>query len=81
MPSPTPPAPELLTLDQVLELLRAAIALEQGTSRGTAARFAQAHFFNQEYISFVKGGYHLPGPAILNALGLEKVILYRKIKS
>jgi hypothetical protein len=77
---PTDPAQsEFLTLDQVIDLLRVTIAREQGSSRGAAARFAQSHYFNQEYISFVLHFYHLPGPAILQALGLEKVILYRRL--
>lgn len=71
----TLPTPEpLLTLDQVIEQLRAAIATE-----GSAAAFARKHYFNQEYICFVYTHFRRPGPAILDALGLEKVIMYRRI--
>ncbi len=72
------PVEDYLTLDQVLELLQADIAREQGRDRGARARYARTHFYNQECLPFVFTRRNLPGPAILEPLRLEKVILYRR---
>jgi hypothetical protein len=39
--------------------------------------FADAHGINRSYVSNVLAGRALPGPAILDALGLERVVTYR----
>ena len=66
---------ELLTLDEVIEILKDAVAEE-----GTQDNFAAKHYFSTTLISFTLTGKKHPGPSILNALGLEKVTLYRMIE-
>jgi hypothetical protein len=69
---------ELYTLEEVQQILKAAIAREEGTAKGAHARYARRHYFNQEMLSFIFCYNRPPGPAVLEPLGLEKVIMYRR---
>ena len=57
---------------QALELLKSDIA-----ATGTAVQWARLHGMSQAYVSAVVNGRLAPGPMILAALGLEKVVSYR----
>lgn len=58
------------TLDEVRKLLKEAAWESQ-------RYFAQEHGFGAQYLNDVIKGRRTPGPKILDALGLEQVILYR----
>lgn len=61
--------------DDVRSLLRRAIATES-----TAKAWADKNGVSPQYASDVLNGAREPGEAILKALGLERVVTYRKIK-
>lgn len=62
----------LLTRKQVIGILRSEIA-----KVGTHEKFAAENYFSTPTVSQTLSGRVRPGPAILDALGLEKVIRYR----
>jgi hypothetical protein len=64
-----------MTADNVRELLRKAIA-----NSPTAKAWAEANGVSPQYASDVINGAREPGDAILKALGLERVIVYRKVR-
>lgn len=64
---------DLLSKEDVVKILRDAVEKED-----TQANFAAKHYFAASTVSFILTGKNLPGPSILNALGLEKVIMYRR---
>lgn len=59
--------------DEVIERLRAAIARV-----GSQAAFAELHGISLAYVNDVLNFRREPGPAILEALGIEKVVTYRE---
>lgn len=62
-----------MTEDKVMEKLRGEIEL-----LGSQKAFAAAQGFSDSYISDVLRGRRELGPAILAALGLERVVTYRE---
>jgi hypothetical protein len=60
-------------LDPVAELRQA--CLDAGSER----RWADFHGINPSYVNGVLRGKAKPGAAILTALGLERVITYRRV--
>lgn len=58
-----------MTIDQVRELLKTAC-------NGNQAAWAAQHGIAPPYVSDTLAGRRDPGPAILAALGLRKVVLY-----
>lgn len=64
---------DLLSQEDVIGILRKAVERE-----GSQGRFASKHYFSAELVSLTLSGKYVPGPSILNALGLEKVIMYRR---
>lgn len=61
------------TIDPLAELRRAVAAA------GTNRQWALAHGLSRAYVGEVLNGKKEPGPVILEALGLEKVVIYRRI--
>lgn len=61
-----------MDLDDVLAALRTEIE-----AVGTAKAWAERQGVNPSYVSDVLNKNRDPGPVILNALGLEKVVSYR----
>ena len=57
----------------MVEILRDAVEKE-----GSQDGFAVKHYFSTAMISLTLAGKSLPGPSILNALGLERVVFYRR---
>jgi hypothetical protein len=47
---------------------------------GTAAAWAARHNLSQQYVNDVMNGRRPPAKSILDALCLEKVVTYRRIK-
>lgn len=64
-----------MTRDEVLTLLRAEIS-----AAGTARDWAEKHGVSAPYISDVLNRHRAPGTKILEALGLERVVTYRKVR-
>ena len=64
---------DLLSQEDVLDMLRKAVKKE-----GSQDNFAAKHYFSTTSVSFTLTGKSLPGPSILNALGLERVVFYRR---
>jgi hypothetical protein len=64
-----------MTLQQVLALLR-----KECDKAGSQKAWASAHGVTGAYVSDVLKGNRDPGESILNALGLELVKDYRRIK-
>jgi predicted transcriptional regulator len=60
-----------MNAEQVRELLRAKI-------NGNQAAWAKAHTLSPSYISDVLSGRREPGEAVMRALGLERIVTYRK---
>lgn len=60
-----------MTADEVRAILR-----QHCTSAGTHQAWADVHGLAQGYVSDVLRGRKLPGPGILKALGLVKVVSY-----
>lgn len=58
----------------VIDLLR-----RQCTRAGSQASFAAQNKLSPPYLNDVLSGRREPGPAILKALGMEKIVSYRKI--
>lgn len=63
-----------MTKDDVLKLLAEACA-----TAGSQAKWAKAHKLSQAYVNDVARGRREPGDAILQVLGLEKVVTYREV--
>lgn len=63
-----------LTMDDVVRLLKDAIA-----QSGSARAWASQNKVSEPYLSDVAWHRRDPGPKILEALGLEKVVRYRRI--
>lgn len=59
--------------DDVIDRLRAAIA-----KAGSQAAFAEMYGLSAAYVNDVINGRREPGPAILEALGVEKVVTYQE---
>ena len=57
-----------MDIDEVRALLRRRV-----DEIGGATAYARRHAVTQVYVSDVLGGRRLPGPAILDALGLRRV--------
>jgi hypothetical protein len=64
-----------MNADDVRAALQRAIERE-----GTAAAWCQKHEIARGYVSDVLSGRQEPGKAILDALGIEAVTTYRRIK-
>ena len=64
-----------MMLDQVRALLR-----RECDKAGNQAAWAKAHGVSPAYVSDVLVGRREPGDAILRALGLERVVTYRRTK-
>lgn len=64
----------MMDVDEVLAALRTQIE-----AAGTAKAWADRQGVNPSYISDVLKKNRAPGPVILNALGLEKVVTYRVV--
>lgn len=63
----------MLNEQDMMERLRAAIA-----AAGSQKTFADTHKLSQQYISDVLSGRRGVGKKLLDALGLERVVSYRK---
>ena len=63
----------MLTETQVIERLRAACE-----AAGSQRAFAQAHQFTPAYVHDVLHGRRPPADRILDALGLERVVIYQE---
>lgn len=63
-----------MTLDKVVEQLRREVA-----EAGSEIAWAAPHGISQSYVNFVLRNVIRPGPKILKALGLKKVISYEKV--
>jgi hypothetical protein len=63
----------MLTETQVIERLRAAV-----DATGGQKAFARAHNFTPAYVHDVLHGRRAPADRILEALGLERVVIYRE---
>ncbi len=56
------------------------VRLQRAVSKAASARaWAVEHSVTPMYVSHVLSGKRLPGPAILSALGLERIVSYRAI--
>ncbi len=60
---------------QVVSLLLAEI-----DKAGSERAWAEAHKISNTYVNFVLKGACPPGPKMLNALGIIKVVSYEKVK-
>jgi hypothetical protein len=63
-----------MTLDKVVEQLRSEVA-----EAGSETAWAHPHGISQSYVNFVLRNAISPGPKLLKALGLKKVISYEKV--
>jgi DNA-binding transcriptional regulator YdaS (Cro superfamily) len=59
--------------DELIERLRAAIV-----EAGSQSAFAELHGLSTAYVNDVLNRRREPGPAILEALGIEKVVTYEE---
>ena len=64
-----------MTEDEVREMLRAAVA-----QAGSQGAWAKAAGISQAYAHDVLNRRRAPGASILAALGLERVVTYRRVK-
>lgn len=64
-----------MNLDSVLTLLR-----KECATAGSQTAYAAKIGVSPAHITDLLQGYRKPGPSILNALGLEKVVEYRKVR-
>lgn len=65
-----------MTVDDVLVALRNAISVA-----GTTKAWALQHGFAPSYIGDVLGRHRPPSDRVLEALGLEKVVTYRRLNA
>lgn len=63
----------MLTQEDVITRLRAAI-----DDAGSQASFAEKHGISLQYVNDVVRGRREPGQKILDALGIERVVVYRE---
>ncbi len=63
----------MIDRDHLIELIRLAI-----TVAGNQRKLAHQWDVSPSYITDLLGGMRDPGPKILDALGYERVVLYRK---
>ena len=63
-----------MTLDKVVEQLRREVA-----KAGSETAWAYPHGISQSYVNFVLRNVISPGPKMLKALGLKKVISYERV--
>ena len=63
---------KLLTQEQAAEVIRRAVG------KTGQHEFAREHGISQAIVSTSLTGARLPSPALLNVVGLEKVIAYRR---
>ena len=68
--------PDFFTREQVLDMLRTAYRIA-----GSQENYGEKHNFSGAMVSQTLSRHVRPGPAILQSLGLEKVIMYRRIKN
>lgn len=66
---------ERMTLDGVIQLLEQACR-----KTGSASAFAVQHKVSPAYLSDIIARNRMPGPKVLRALGLRKVVLYEREK-
>lgn len=66
---------ERMTIDQVKEFLR-----KECAKAGGQAAWAKAHGISPSYVSDAMQSRREPGDKILDALGLVRVVTYRKAK-
>lgn len=52
--------------------------LVEGAAVPSHRKWAGKHGLSQQYVSMVINGEREPGPSILNAVGLERVVSYRR---
>lgn len=64
-----------MTADEVRGVLVAAIE-----KAGGASNWAKSAHVSPAYVGDILKGFREPGPAILNALGIERVMMYRRKK-
>ena len=64
-----------MTLDAVLKILR-----RECDKAGGQKFWAEAHNMKAAYVSDVLNKRRDPGPSVLVALGLERVVTYRRVK-
>lgn len=65
-----------MDVHKVRGLLALAVAKDGG-----AAEFSRKHGLSNGYIGDALANRRDPGPKILNILGLEKIVTYRKVKT
>jgi len=65
-----------LDRDEIVRLLRMKVEMA-----GSCRQYGHDHWLSGSYVQHVLEGKELPGPSILRALGYEKVVYYRKVKS
>lgn len=63
-----------VNVDPLLELRRAC------TAAGSQRRWAQAHGLSPQYVTEVLRGRREPGPALCDALSLQRIISYQKTR-
>ena len=57
------------------------LLLRECEKAGSMSEWAKENYVSPGYVSDVVNGRRLPGGSILAALGLERVVTYRKVKS
>lgn len=62
----------MMNTEQVREIIR-----DLCVEAGSQSAWAKANGVSQAYVNHVLEGKREPGPAILEAIGLERVITYR----
>lgn len=65
----------MITHDELVALIRAAVK-EAGSQRALARQWSVA----PAYVTDLLRGLRDPGPKILEAMGYERVVLYRKLE-
>lgn len=51
----------------------------EGVAVPSHRKWAAKHGLSQQYVSMVINGEREPGPSILDAVGLERVVFYRSV--
>lgn len=64
---------DLLFEEDVIVILQKSVEKE-----GSQDRFASRHYFSAALVSLTLAGKIVLGPLVLDALGLEKVVMYRR---
>lgn len=63
----------MLTGQEMIDRLRVAVNRE-----GSQKNFAERHDISEQYLSDVLRGRREPGQKILDAIGVERVVVYRE---